>query len=121
MTVNDDVIGGKFEEGWLRAESKAFGAFNFKYDTIAPTITIPASKKKASKNTATHTLIHFKILDKLSGIADYNVYVNDIWQIAEYDAKTQTDTCNLSEVPKGSDSIRIEVSDKVGNKVVVSL
>ena len=118
MTVNDDVIGGKFEEGWLRAESKAFGAFNFKYDTIAPTITIPPSKKKASKNTATHTLIHFKISDKLSGIADYNVYVNDIWQIAEYDAKTQTVTCNLSEVPKDSDSIRIEVLDKVGNVAV---
>ncbi len=118
MTVNDDVIGGKFEEGWLRTESKAFGTFNFKYDTIAPTITIPSSKKKTSKSTATHTLIHFKILDKLSGIADYNVYVNGVWQIAEYDAKTQTVTCNLSEAPKSSDSIRIEVLDKVGNVAV---
>ena len=119
MTVNGDAIGGQFEDGWLRAESKAFGTFNYVYDTIAPTITIPTSKKKASVSSANKTFIHFKISDKLSGIADYNVYVNDIWQIAEYDAKTQTVTCYLTEASKTTNSIRIEVSDKVGNKEIL--
>ena len=120
MTVNGDPIGGQFEDGWLRAESKSFGTFNYNYDTIAPTITIPPSKKKTSTSSANKTFIHFKISDKLSGIADYNVYVNDVWQIAEYDAKSQTVTCYLTEAPKATNSIRIEVSDKVGNKAIVS-
>lgn len=115
MTINDDVIGGKFDEGWLRTESKAFGAFNFKYDTAAPSITVANTNKK--KGIATN-MIRFKIADNLSGIADYNVYVNDIWQIAEYDAKTGMVTCYLPEAPKSSDSVRIEVFDKVGNVVV---
>ena len=120
MTVNGDPIGGQFEDGWLRAESKSFGTFNYNYDTIVPTITIPPSKKKASTSSANKTFIHFKISDKLSGIADYNIYVNDVWQIAEYDAKSQTVTCYLTEAPKATNSIRIEVSDKVGNKAIVS-
>ncbi len=120
MTVNGDPIGGQFEDGWLRAESKSFGTFNYNYDTIAPTITIPPSKKKTSAGSANKTFIHFKISDKLSGIADYNIYVNDVWQIAEYDAKSQTVTCYLTEAPKATNSIRIEVSDKVGNKAIVS-
>ena len=112
MTVNDDEIGGKFDEGWLRTESKAFGAFNFKYDTIAPSIIVANTKNK--KRIATNS-IRFKITDNLSGIADYNVYVNNIWQIAEYDAKTGMVACYLIEALKGTDSIRIEVLDKVGN------
>jgi hypothetical protein len=121
MTVNGDAIGGQYEDGWLRAESKSFGTFNYNYDTIAPTITIAPTKKKASTSSATKTFIHFKISDKLSGIADYNVYVNDVWQIAEYDAKTQTVTCYLTESPKATNSIRIEVVDKVGNKAILNV
>ena len=120
MTVNGDAIGGQFEDGWLRAESKSLGTFNYTYDTIAPNITIPPSKKKASAGSDNKTFIHFKISDKLSGIADYNVYVNDVWQIAEYDAKSQTVTCYLTEAPKTTNSIRIEVIDKVGNKAMIS-
>ncbi len=116
MTVNGDAIGGQFQDSWLRAESKSFGTFSYTYDTIAPTITFSKSKKKKTPIT---NFIQFTISDKLSGIADYNVYVNDVWQIAEYDAKTQTVTCYLTEAPKANNSIRIEVTDKVGNKAIV--
>ena len=115
MTVNDDVIGGNFDEGWLIAESKALGAFNFKYDTVAPSIVFTKSKKKKVKPINT---ISFKIADNLSGIADYHVYVNAIWQIAEYDAKTELVICFLTEALKASDIIKIEVIDKVGNMAV---
>lgn len=114
MTVNGDVLGGKYEDGWLYADSKYFGSFNYKYDTIAPTIMFPSSKKK---NPIT-TFVSFKITDNLSGIADYNVYVNDVWQIAEYDAKSNTVTCCLNEPATGK--LRIEIVDKVGNKAVLN-
>ena len=117
MTVNGDVIGGKYEDGWLYADAKSFGSFNYKYDTIAPIITFPSPKKKTSTNLVPKASIHFKITDNLSGIADYNVLVNDVWQIAEYDAKSNTVSCYFTESnPK---KIRIEVTDKVGNKTIL--
>lgn len=112
---NDNCINGVVENGWIKAETKTLGVFSFAYDTVAPTITFPSSKKKV---VTIKTAVTFKITDNLSGIADYNVYVNDVWQIAEYDAKSNTVICNFTELnPK---TLRIEVIDKVGNKAVLN-
>ena len=103
---------GTYENGWLKAESKSFGIFSYGYDTVAPTIVLPSSKKKASINS-----VRFKVADNLSGIADYHIYVNGVWQIAEYDAKSATISCNFSEAtPK---TLKIEVIDRIGNKAVL--
>ena len=103
---------GTYENGWLKAESKSFGMFSYGYDTIAPTIVLSISKK------TNINFIKFKIADNLSGIGDYNIYVNDVWQIAEYDAKSATATCYFTETaPK---TLKIEVIDRVGNKAVVN-
>lgn len=114
----DNCLVGKYENGWFKTESKSFGVFGIGYDTVAPTIVFPVSKKKTSASSVTKTYVRFKVTDNLSGIADYNVYVNDVWQIAEYDAKSNTVICNFTELnPK---TLRIEVIDKVGNKAVLN-
>ncbi len=105
---------GTYENGWMKAESKSFGMFSIGYDTIAPTIVFPASKKKTSINS-----LKFKVTDNLSGIADYHIYVNDVWQIAEYDAKSNTISCYFVD-PPATGAIKIEVTDRVGNKAVVN-
>jgi hypothetical protein len=75
-------------------------------------LSLPSSKKKTSINS-----VRFKVTDNLSGIADYHIYVNGVWQIAEYDAKSATISCNFSEAnPK---TLKIEVIDRVGNKAVL--
>jgi murein DD-endopeptidase MepM/ murein hydrolase activator NlpD len=108
---NDNCINGIYENGWIKAETKTLGIFSFGYDTVAPTILFSATKKAITNH------ISFKIMDNLSGIADYNVYVNDVWQIAEYDAKSNTVTCYFTEsTPK---NLKIEVTDKVGNKAIL--
>ena len=109
----DNCLVGKYDNGWFKTESKSFGVFGIGYDTVAPTIILPSSKKKT---VTIKTSVTFKIIDNLSGIADYHVYVNNIWQIAEFDAKSNTVTCNFTELnPK---ILRIEVIDKVGNKAL---
>lgn len=113
----DNCLTGKYENGWFKTESKSFGTFGVSCDTIVPKIIIPVSKKKASVSSLKS--IHFKVSDNLSGIADYNIYVNDVWQIAEYDAKTSTVSCYFNE-PLSTGTIRIEVTDKVGNKTVLN-
>lgn len=104
---------GTYENGWFKTDSKSFGMFDLSYDTIAPTIVLPSSKKKVSTSS-----IRFKVTDNLSGIADYNIFINDVWQIAEYDAKSATISCYFTEAnPK---TLKIEVTDRVGNKTVVN-
>lgn len=120
MTVNGDVIGGKFENQWLRAESKYFGVFNYNYDTLPPRITIPEFKK--NKKNVNRNMIRVLATDNLSGIGDYHVYVNEVWHIAEYDAKANTITCDFSDKSvSGPIKLRIEVFDKVFNKSTLNI
>ena len=119
VLVNENTcLVGFYENGWFKTESKSFGVFEISYDTIAPSIIFPTAKKKVSASSITKTTIKFTVSDNLSGIADYNIYINDVWQIAEYDAKSNTVTCYLNEVASGK--LRIEVVDKVGNKAVLN-
>lgn len=112
MMNEKNCLVGTYENGWFKFESKSFGSFSYSYDTIAPTITLTASKAKQVSS------IRFRISDNLSGIADYHVYVNNVWQIAEYDAKSHTVTCDFTETnPK---IVKIEVIDRVGNKAVLN-
>ncbi len=108
----DNCMTATYENGWLKTESKSFGMFIYSYDTIAPTIKVP-SKKSYGKS------ISFKVADNLSGIADYHIYVNDVWQIAEYDAKSNTVSCYFKD-PPAKGNIKIEVIDRVGNKAFVN-
>ncbi len=106
---NDNCLIGNFENGWFKTESKSFGSFTFSYDTIAPTISF-VNNSKNKKNYS------FKVTDSLSGIANYNIYINNDWCAAEYDAKTATITCYLTaEQQKTVNKVKLEVLDKVGN------
>lgn len=110
----DNCLTGTFENGWFKTESKSFGVFGISYDTIAPSILYVAPKTKSAK---TGNMMRFKVSDNLSGIGDYHLYINDVWQIAEYDAKSATIACYFDDtVPTGELSIKLEVIDKVGNK-----
>lgn len=112
---NGNCLTGKFEDGWFNTESKTFGSFKIDYDTIAPTISFLNIKTKG-KSIKHKEFLKFKVSDNLSGIADYHLYINSIWQIVEYDPKTSTIIYNF----EGNDfisksKIRLEVYDQVGN------
>ena len=122
VALNDDnCLIGNYENGWFKSESKSFGVFSLAYDTIAPSINCVIPKKKLS-NISAYKGISFAVTDALSGIADYNIYINNTWQIAEYDAKSNIITCYFDDkTPKGELSINMEVLDRVGNKRMLEL
>ena len=67
-------------------------------------------------------MIRVLATDNLSGIGDYHVYVNEVWHIAEYDAKANTITCDFSDKSvSGPIKLRIEVFDKVFNKSTLNI
>lgn len=116
MLVNGDPVPARYENGWLHAEPKAFGNFSYTYDTVAPVITYGYNKTKPA-TIKSYKNLAFKVSDALSGIGDYHLYINNTWQIAEYDAKSSTIFCYFDDsTPVGNIDIRLEVIDKVGNK-----
>ena len=113
----DNCLTGTFENSWFKTESKSFGVFEIAYDTIAPTISYVMPKAIKIGSVA-----KFKVADRQSGIGDYHLYVNNAWQIAEYDAKSGTIACYFDEtVPTGEITLKLEVFDKVGNKGMVEV
>lgn len=115
----ENCLTGKYENGWFKTESKYFGVFSIAYDTIVPVIGFPqAKKKKASAGSAIGIAkpFSFKVADTQSGIAEYHIYLNDVWQIAEYDSKSSTIYCDTNGK---TGTLKIEITDRVGNKTVV--
>ncbi len=116
VTNENNYLAASYEKGWIKAESKSFGMFDVAYDTIAPSVKCLVPKKK-QVNISNYKAISFKVNDVMSGVGEYNIYINDVWQIAEYDAKSDLITCYFDEnAPKGKITIKLEVFDKVGNK-----
>lgn len=121
VTNENKYLQAIFENGWVKTESKSFGVFDIAYDTVAPKIQCLISKKKQT-NISKYKAISFRVNDLMSGVGEYHVYINDIWQITEYDAKSDLVTCYFDETaPKGKIVIRLEVLDKVGNKAKFEL
>lgn len=93
-----------------------FGWFQLLQDTVAPKIKtqLPAKKLKRIKVINSFS---FVVQDNLSGIAKYNLFLNNKWVLAEYDAKSNLLTYFFDEdTPTGNLSFKLLVEDKVGNR-----
>ena len=65
------LVGGKFENGWMKTRIREFATYSVAIDTIAPRITpIGQSGWRTSRN------VRFKIADSESGIGTYKVFVD---------------------------------------------
>ena len=102
-------FGGKYEGGKMHFRTNEFGSFAVVIDSIPPKITpVP------------NTSFRFKITDNLSGINTCNGFINGVWALFEYDEKSHSlfykpdNRVSLKKPYK----LRLEITDKVGNKAV---
>lgn len=102
--------------GWLRAESKELGTFKLAIDTIAPSVR--PINFQAGKEGPANKRIRWKVSDDQTEILDYDCYLDDHWILLEYDDKEKTLFAKLPNDIQGSHTIRIEVTDSLGNKRV---
>lgn len=88
VVVNSSRVsqGGIYENGYLKANPKAFGTFSIAIDSIAPVIT--PLNIAPGKNLNDVAAIRFTIRDQLSGIKSFNGYIDGKWVLMEFDAKT---------------------------------
>ncbi len=108
--------GGDWDNGFVTANAGVFGKFAVVVDTIPPEIEpihfINKGKYSAGRN------ISFKITDDLSGIKDYNGYIDGQWALFEYDKKTDsiTYTIDPDRLTSGQEhKLEIVVSDEKDN------
>lgn len=98
--------------------TKDLGKFLLMTDTIAPKIYRPNFSEGGSLDKADSLSIH--ISDDLSGIKEYNGYLNGKWFLMDYDYKTKSLTHYFSEAvyEEGKNELKVVVSDKMGNSTI---
>jgi hypothetical protein len=112
--------GGIWENGFVTARAREFGQFYISIDTTPPKI-FPVNIT-AGRNKRNYRIIQFKISDNLSGITDFDTYIDGKWVVTEYDAKTATLTHNIStDLTSGEHLFTLIVTDERKNKAEYSV
>lgn len=115
LTVNGNSLGGKFDNGFITTRTRDLGVFQIKLDTTAPKIA--ALNVTTGKNMRVYKKLLFKISDNLSGIADFDTYLDGQWVVTDYDAKSNTITHTLDQKLKNGEHIfKVVVTDERKNQ-----
>ena len=115
LTVNDRYLETMISDSTLSVKSKYLGDFRLKTDTIPPKI---RQKNFTNNNVSTYNKIRWEIVDTNSGILDYDIFIDDKWQILEYEYKNNTVTFNIPNSLKGQKEVKIVVTDNCSNMQV---
>ena len=115
ITNGKSYVGGAFENGYVKANTKTFGKYKVDIDTVAPQIKILTQKKSGVYKTG--DIISFKVNDAFSGIGLFKLFINGKWHLAEYEYKTNTIYFTIDEkIPKGKVMLNLQISDKKNNQ-----
>lgn len=110
---------GKYSDGWVEGNIRAFGFYTIIADTIAPIITPIIFNEQ--KTLIDPNAVKFKISDKTSGIQSYRGTIDGNWVLFEYDLKNNiiSYTFDKARMKFGiNHKLHLEVSDFKGNKSV---
>lgn len=111
-----DYEGGRFRDDQVTCRTRQFGGFALAIDTLPPEIT-PYNFTAQSLLDPSRDL-KIRIDDDLSGVAHYELWLNNQWLRAYYDAKNRMLLAQLSdlEYPSGLNQLKILVRDDRGNE-----
>jgi hypothetical protein len=112
-----NYIGGTIEKGFVKGKTYIMGNFAVTLDTVAPRISVSKSFSTNYQGIK-KSYIAFRITDNLSGIRDYNGFIDGKWALFEYDAKDdllihQLDPSRFEYT--SNTTIKIVVTDDKGN------
>jgi hypothetical protein len=119
--MSDDMkksaMSSKWEDGYLRTESGAFGNFFISIDTVPPVIS--ANGLVSGANLTGKKEIRIRITDDFSGIKSYDATIDDKFALFEYDPKNYVLIYKFdqSRISKGSThNLILTVNDNTDNK-----
>ena len=107
-------LGGKMKGGWMETTTRSMGEYAIKIDSVAPTV--KASNFKDGQSVKALKSLRFKISDDMTGIETYDIYLNDVWVLGQYDAKNALLYYDFDEkIKAGTNKVKVVVTDGVGN------
>lgn len=108
------AVGGVFENGYITSRSRNLGLHYVTIDSVAPVIT--PTNISPNKLMTTQKSIQLKASDNLSGIKEYNAFLNGEWVLLEYDAKNKNFEYHFDEfILKGENHFEVIISDACNN------
>ena len=112
-------LGNKIVDACIEAQTNVLGTYVIAKDVIKPTIK-PINFKSEGVISENWSL-RVEIDDKETGVAKYDMYVNDEWVLADYDAKNKLLIYQIDDhIKNGHNTFEVVVTDMVGNKCVYS-
>ncbi len=106
--------GGYWKGDYIIVKTRSFGAYTVMLDSVKPKLTpvnIPTSKIMTKKWS-----IMIKAEDNLSGVNNYNAYIDNKWVLLEFDYKKKRLVHYFEDdLSKGKHEFKVIVSDKKGN------
>lgn len=102
-----------YDDSTFYCRPKYFGTYSIKRDITPPTVN--SINFTTSTTVTTRTTFQWRISDSQIGIDDYDLYINDEWQLLEYDYKTGLVTYRREADFKGSKSLKLIVKDECDN------
>ena len=113
-------LGGKMKNGCMEVQTRSMGEFTIKIDSVAPKIS--ASNFKDGQSVKELKSLRFKITDDMTGIETYDIYLDDVWVLGQYDAKNALLYYEFDEKMKaGTNNVKVIVTDGVGNKKTLNV
>lgn len=113
-------VGGRYENGFMKAKLRDFGRYTIMADTTAPVIR-PLNLKDGL-NISKLQEFRVNISDNLSGIKSYRGTLNGAWILMDYDAKNRLLTYRPDALLlPGENTLIITVQDGTGNTSIKQL
>jgi murein DD-endopeptidase MepM/ murein hydrolase activator NlpD len=108
----------KLKNNVFSTYTKNWGQYQLMKDTTAPKIII--SKAIEGKWITNQKTLQFIISDDLSGIKEYNGYLNGKWILFEYDLISKKITHNFDDAvfDDGKNDLKLIVIDNLGNSTI---
>lgn len=110
-------LGNKMVDNFLEAKTNVLGTYLIAKDSVAPSI--KAVNFKSNSSISENWSLRVEIDDEGSGIMEYEMYINDEWVLADYDAKKKLLVYQIdNHIKKGHNNLKVIVTDMVGNKKI---
>ena len=113
-------LGGKLRNGCVETTTYTMGEYTLKIDSVAPKV--KASNFKDGQSVKGLKSLRFKISDEMTDIESYDIYLDDVWVLGQYDAKNDLLYYEFDEKMKaGTNNVKVIVTDGVGNKKILKM
>ena len=113
LSSNSTFLNTKNDHGWLKAETKSLGKFSIQIDTIPPSI-LPFNFLVTDTIINKET-IKWKINDDKSNFADYDLFIDEKWELIEYETKGSYLIYRRSKEINGKHFVKVILKDNCQN------